>query len=576
MIKNNKIISGVLLIILVIAINLLSSFIKLSFDITADKKHSLSNETEAILKELDDHVFIKVYLEGDFPADFKKLQKSTEDLLKQFKAIANENIDFEFINPNESINEEEKITLFKQLVKLKLAPTDLEIRDDGKKVNQIIFPGALIYYKDKQVAVNFLKQKPGETPGKNINTSIENLEFEFISTIQHLSKDKLDKIAFIEGNGTLSEEQVYDVTNSVNDDNFNLSYYYNVDRFNIKEFAIDSNTMMPNLSRQLAMLKAYKAIIIAKPSITFNNIDKLLVDQYIMNGGKVLWLVDGVNANMDSLKNKSGSFIANKNALNLDDQLLSYGVKINANLIEDLRCTKIPIITGYSNNKPQQTYLPWPYSPLLVSNNNHAISKGLDGISCNFVSSIDTINNKVKKTVLLSSSNKSRLNLAPTKVSLSILENPPSATSYTRKNEPIAMLLEGEFNSVFKGKLAQKNNQFQIKEKSINTKMIVVSDGDIIKNKVSSNGNIYPLGYDQSIKHTYPGNKHFIINAIHYLCDDEGLSHLKTKELSLRMLDKEKIHKNKLLIQLINIVFPILLLLIFAFFYIRNKKNKYA
>ena len=572
----NKYISVLLLITLVIFINILCSFINWNIDLTAEKKHSFSHETTTIINSLEDKLFIKVYLEGDFPAEFKKLQKATENLLKRFKSIASDNIDFEFINPKAPANDDEKLALFRQLVKLKLTPTDLEIRKIGKQVNQIIFPGAIIYYKDKQVAVNFLKQKSGESPGSNINTSIENLEFEFVSSIQHLTKNRLDKIAFLEGNGELNENQVYDITKSVLDDNFNLSYYYAVDRFNIKEFSIDSLTMLPNLSKQLEMLNIYKAIIIAKPTIPFNKLDKLLIDQYIMQGGKVLWLIDGVSANMDSLLNKSGSFIATKNELNIDDQLLKYGVRINANLIEDLRSTKIPIITGYSNNNPQKSYFQWPYFPLLVSDSKHAITKGLDGVKCDFVSSIDTVNNNIHKTILLHSSKQSRINLAPTKISLSILENSPSIESYNKKYEPIAVLLEGEFESLFKNRLVQKNNQIQLKDNSKTTKMIIVSDGDLIANDVNSSGTIFPLAYDPNIKYTYPGNKHFLINAIQYLCDDIGLSHLKTKELSLRMLDREKVQQNKFLIQFINIIFPIVLLLIFTFLFIQNKKRKYA
>ncbi len=574
--KINKYISTLLLITLIFLINILSSFINLNIDWTADQRHSLSDETHIIINTLEDKLFIKVYLEGHLPAEFKKLKKSVENLLQNLKSISDHNIDFEFINPNKSDNDEEKLALFRQLAALKLAPTDLDMSTMGKQINQIIFPGAIIYYKDKQVVVNFLKQELGETPASNINTSIESLEFEFISAIQHLIKEKLDKVAFLDGNGELNEQQVYDITESVSGDNFNLSYYYNVDRFNIKEFTIDSTTMQPNLSRQLAMLNMYKAIIISKPTIAFNNLDKLIVDQYIMNGGRVLWLIDGANANMDSLKNKSGAFIATKNNLNIDDQLRKYGVHINANLIEDLRSTSIPIITGYSNNKPQQSFLNWPYFPLLVSDNQHSITKGLDGIKCSFVSSVDTIKNNINKTILLHSSKQSRLNPTPTKISLGILENPPAIESYNKEYESIAVLLEGEFESVFTNRLAQKTNKVQLKEKSIPTKMIVVADGDLIYNEVTNSGTIFPLGYDKSIKHTYAGNKHFLINAIHYLCDNSSLSNLKTKELSLRMLDKEKIKKNRLIIQLINIILPILVLLVFVFYFTHNRKRKYA
>ena len=364
--------------VFVVLVNILFSFTDFSFDLTEDKKHSISAETKQILSELDDIVFIKVYLDGNFPAEFKHLQSEVLNLLISFKSIVGANFDFEFINPNKLVNEEERMNLFKQLVKDGLSPTDIEIKTSSSNSNQIIFPCASIYYKDKQQSVNFLKNSITKQASENINASVEALEFEFISAIQHLTKNKLDKIAFLEGNGELNENQVYDITKSVLDDNFNLSYYYNINRFNIKEFTIDSTTMLPDLSRQLSALNTYKAIIIAKPTIPFNQLEKLLIDQYVMQGGKVLWLVDGVIANMDSLNNQSGSFVANKNELNIDDQLLKYGVKINSNLVEDLRSSKIPIITGYSNNKPQQSYFQWPYFPLLVSDSKHPISNGLD------------------------------------------------------------------------------------------------------------------------------------------------------------------------------------------------------
>ena len=574
--NTNKYISVILLVVFVLFINIISSFINWNVDLTSDKKYSFSNESTAIITSLDDKLFIKVFLDGDFPAEFKRLQKSTEDLIKRFKVIGNNNVDFEFINPNNIVNENEKKNLFKQLVKQKLSPTDLEINRDGKQVNQIIFPGAIIYYKGKQAAVNFLKQSPGVSTKSNINRSIETLEYEFVSAIEHLIKNRLTKIAFLEGNGELNEQQVYDITESVLDDNFNLSYHYKVDRFNIKEFAIDSATNMPDIVKQNSLLSSYKALIIAKPTIPFNRLDKLLIDQYIMQGGKVLWLVDGIKASMDSLQNKSGSFVTTKNYLNIDDQLFRYGVQINSNLIQDLRSNKIPIITGYSNNVPQQTYFNWPYSPILISDSKHIISNGLDAIKCEFVSSIDTIKNNINKTILLHSSDKSRLSPSPSKISLGILENPPLSTSYNKKFLPIAILLEGEFESVFKDKLVQKNNKIKFIKKSASNKMIVVSDGDLIANDISKSGVIYPLGYDKNINFTFNGNKHFLINAVQYLCGDNSLSHLKLKDLSLRMLDKKKIQENRFIIQFINIALPILLLITFALFFINYKKRKYA
>ena len=567
--------SSLVFILLIILTNILVSFTDFSLDLTADGKHSISEETIKTLEKVDDIVFIKVYLEGDFPAEFKHLHSEVLNLLSSFKTIADDNLEFEFINPNEGRNEKEKVDLYKQLVKQGLAPTDIEIKKAGSSINQIIFPGAIIYYKDKEIAVNFLKNSVTKNAGENINASVENLEFEFISAIYHISKTKTQRIAFLEGNGELSASEVYDITESVMQDNDKLSYHYTIDRFNIKEFEIDSNTFQADIYTQIKKLSSYKAIIIAKPTIAFNMLDKFIIDQYLMNGGKILWLIDGAKASMDSLQ-QNKSFIATNNNLKLSDQLFKYGIRINANLIEDLRSTEIPIVTGYSNNIPQQSYFPWPYYPLLFSENNHPISKGLDAIKCDFASSIDTIKNNINKTILLHSSKQSRISPTPAKVSLGILENPPPHTSFNKEKLPIAVLLEGEFESVFKNRILPKNQKLNFVSQSKKTQMIVVSDGDLIRNSVSNNGDIYPLGYDRFIKYTYLGNKKFIMNSIHFLCDETGLTQLKSKEIELRLLDKEKIKNNKTFIQLINILLPLLILLIFAFTFTKMKKKKYA
>ena len=562
-------------LLLVILVNILLSWVDFRIDLTQDKKHSISKETKQILTDLEDVVFIKIYLAGDFPTEFKHLQSELLNLLTSFKSIAGDNFDYEVIDPNNTNDESEKIDLFKQLVKDGLTPTDIEIRSTSSKSSQIIFPGALIYYKDRQQAVNFLKNSVTKQAGENINASIENLEYEFIAAIHHLAKNNIEKIAFLEGNGELTDKEVYDLTESVLQDNDKLNYHYAIERFNIKEFEIDSSKMEADISKQILDLSSFKALIIAKPTIAFNMLEKFIIDQYIMNGGKILWLIDGVNATMDSLQ-KANSFIALKNDLNLDDQLFKYGVRINPNLIEDLRSTQIPIVTGYSNNMPQQSYFPWPYYPLLFSEINHPISKGLDAIKCDFASSIDTIQNTIKKTILLTSSKQSRINPTPAKISLGILQNPPPIESFNKSQLPIAVLLEGEFESVFKNRILPKEQSIDFKDKSKPTQMIVVSDGDVARNSVSNNGDIYPLGYDRFINYTYPGNKKFVMNAIHYLCDDVGLTQLKSKEIKLRLLDKEKIASNMFLIQFINIVFPLLLLLIATLLFLNFKKRKYA
>ena len=567
-------------IIFIVLFNSIGSFLHFRLDLTSEKRYTLSEKTKKILSELDDLIYIQVYLKGDFPSGFKRLQKETKEILEGFKNIAGKRLDFEFINPSEGSSEKDRNAVYQQLLEKGLKPTDLQVKEKAGMSSSIIFPGAIIYYKEKHLPLELLKNQLGVLPEVALNNSIEMLEYQFISAISKLTINRNEKIAFLSGHGELNEIEVADISYSVLSDHFSLSEYYDIEHFDITEFELDSTTNRANLARQLQKLISYKALIIAKPKTAFNNLDKLLIDQYIMAGGNILWLIDGVNANMDSLQQSDGYFMAKKNQLNLDDMLFKYGVRINADLLQDKRATEIPIITGYSGNMPQQSFFSWPYYPLLFSDSDHPISKGLDAIKCEFVSSIDTIKNKINKTILLHSSTYAMLAPSPHRVSLGILKNPPKEDYFNNPDIPIALLLEGKFESAFKNRITPKNKGFDFMEMGENAKMIIVSDGDIIRNTYSEKtGNVYPLGYDKFGKFIYPGNKTFIMNAVHYLCDNNQdllLSPLKTKELKLRLLDKEKVQKYKIYIQLLNLLLPIVIIVIFGLLFTYTKKKKYA
>jgi len=559
------------LVLLLIA-NLLANHFSFNIDLTEDKKYTLSNDSKSILSNINDNLSIKVYLEGDLPAGFELLSNSINDFLISCKK-ENNLIDVEFINPNiEDL--EQKENLFKQLQDQGLYPTDLTIKKTNETSRKIIFPGAIIYYKDKRECVNILENNFSVSPQNNINISIENIEFQFISTFNKMLNNKKVNIAILDGNGELTENELYDITNSVNGDNNNLNYYYNVERFNLKEFEYDSIRNEPLISNQLNKLNRYNVAIIAAPTIPFNKLDKFLLDQYLMNGGKILLVTDGVNADLDSLNNKEGFFISSKQNLNLDDQLFKYGLRINSDLIQDLRSTEIPIITGYSNNRPIQEFYKWPYFPL-ISGNENIISKNIDAISTNFVSSIDTLKNNIKKTILLSSSDKSRVIQTPTKISLSILENPIPSITFNKKNIPIAVLLSGSFTSVFKDRIAPKDKNINFKEFSDSTEIIVISDADIIRNDISNKGIPLPLGYDKYINYTYDGNKKFILNAIQYLSDNDGLINLRSKTLKIRLLNMDLINNYKSLIMILNIFLPVFLFILIILTIQFNIRPKY-
>ena len=559
-----------IIFIIIISVNVISNFFSFDIDLTEEKKYTLSDNSKKILSQVDDILTIKVYLEGELPTGFQMLSSSINDFLINCKN-ENSQIQFEFINPNDN-NESKKQEIFTQLQSQGLFPTDLTIKKTSETSRKIIFPGAIMYFKEKRESVNLLENNFSLSPQENINNSIENVEFHLISTINKILNNRKDNIAFLKGNGELLSTQTFDITNSVNNDNNNLNYYYNVEEFDLKKFEFDSINNQPDISLQLKNLNRYKVIIIAKPTIPFNKLDKFLIDQYIMNGGKLLLLIDGVNASIDSINNQNGYFIAKKNDLNLDDQLFKYGVRINSDLVQDLRSTEIPIVTGYSNNRPIQELFKWPYFPLISSKSNHPITNNLDGIKSDFISSIDTLKNNIKKTILLESSNNSRLVQSPSKVSLGIIENPPPAESYNKENIPLAVLLTGKFTSVFKNRIVPKNNEINFKSSSDSTSIIIVSDGDLIANEVSSSGNAFPLGYDKFINYTFDGNKKFIINAIQYLNDQNGLIKLRSKNIKLRLLNNDIISNYRMLITIINLILPILIFLFLIF--IINQKNK--
>ena len=559
--KFNKIFT---IIIAIIFFNVLSNYFSFNIDLTEDKKYTLSDNSKKTLSNIDDILTVKVYLEGDLPTGFELLSNSINNFLINCK---NENslLEFEFINPND--NDEIKTKeIYKQLQNQGLYPTDLTVKKSNETSRKIIFPGAIMYYKDKREAINLLENNFSLSPQNNINNSIENIEFHIISAINKLINSKNENIAFLTGNGELNSNQTFDITNSVNNDNNNLNYYYNVEEFNIKEFEYDSINNDPNIELQLKKLNRYKLIIIAKPTIPFNKLDKFLIDQYIMNGGKLLLFIDGAIGSIDSLNNEKGYFISTKNDLNLDDQLFKYGLRINSDFVQDLRSTEIPIVTGYSNNRPLQELFKWPYYPLLSSNLNHPISKNLDGIKCDFISSIDTLKNDIKKTILLESSINSRVIQTPTKVSLGIIENPPPIESYNKSKLPLAVLLSGKFTSVFKDRIIPKNNNIKFKSYSDTTSIIVVSDGDLIANEITKNDNAFPLRYDKYINYTFDGNKEFIMNAIQYLTDNDGLLNLRAKNIKLRLLNNEIVSNNKSLIVFLNIFLPLLIFIISILF----------
>jgi ABC-2 type transport system permease protein len=563
----------IIYIIILVLINVISSLLYFRIDLTEEKKYSINDATKEILNEIDDILYVKVYLDGKFPAGFVQLQNASISLLEEFSNHS-DFVQFEYINPNDR-DKTSKNKLFKQLVDQGLKPTNLEIVTKEGNNQKIIFPGAIINYKNKSVSVNFLLNQIGVKSEVSLNKSIENLEFEFSKSIFKLVKSKNKKVAFVTGNKQLAEPFLSDINNSLGTNNNSLSEFFTVEFFNLKEFEIDKNNN-PNLSKQLSNIQQYDALIIAKPITPFNELDKFILDQYIMNNGKILWLIDGVAMDMDSLKTSRGYSTALPLSLNLDDMMFKYGVRINSDLIMDMQSDQIPIVVGQNGDTPQRQLFPWLYNPLFIPKIKHPIVKNIGAIKSSFVSTIDTVkSNGIIKTPLILCSPYSKVVKSPHRVSLNILNDNPNIKNFKSKNKISAILLEGKFSSVFQNRLSPISNINFISSSDEN-KMIIVSDGDIIKNHVNSNGLSYPLGYNHFSKTQYNGNKDFIINSMNYLLGNEDLISINSKQYTIRLLDRNKIIDDKLKWQLINFLLPlsIITILYFSLTIIRKKKYR--
>jgi len=556
-VKRQNITRLVLGLIILILINLISSFKFERFDLTTEKRYSLSKATKELVQELDDVVYVRVYLEGEFPAGFVRLRNAVKEMLDEFRAYSNGNVEYEFINPFEDQDKNTK-NIINQLVEQGLQPTNLKVKEGDGVSQKIIFPGAIFSYKERELPLQLLKSRMGAPPEVMLNNSIQTLEYEFSNTIRKLAADYKPKIAFIEGHGELREIEVLDITRA-------LSEYYRVERVRI--------------DGQINSLQEYKAIIIAKPNTAFSEKDKFIIDQFIMNGGKVLWLVETVLASMDSLVTSSMTYGV-PNSINIEDQLFKYGVRINTNLIQDIQAASIPINTAIVGNQPQWELVPWLYFPMLMPLSKHPIVNNLNAIKCEFANSIDTVRAKgIKKTILLTTSRYTRLVHAPVRISLQTINKLPDEDQFNKPFQSIAVLLEGEFQSVFQNRIPpaiKDSKDIGYKEKSKPNGMIIIADGDIIRNQVQqSSGKVYPLGYDRYTGQEF-GNKDFILNAIDYLCDDSGLISVRSRELKLRLLDKTRISKERVNWQVLNTCVPILLVIVFGVVLGVLRKRKYA
>jgi gliding-associated putative ABC transporter substrate-binding component GldG len=541
----------------IIVINLISNFFFKRFDLTQDKRYTLSETTLNIIKDVEGPLYIEVYLEGNFPPEFKRLQNETKQLLEEFTAY-NSNIIFNFKNPIEK--EETRVEKMKEFYAKGMQPLSITVEDKGKQSQEVVFPWAQATYGDKFTKVALLKNLMGASTEQKVISSVQHLEFGFAEAINKISKEKQKKIAVIKGNGELQDAFIADFVRSTRE-----SYY-------IGTFTLDSVAKQP--TQTLEALKKYDLAVIAKPTEAFTEEEKQVLDQYIMNGGKTLWLVDVVSADMDSLYNETGTILASQRELNLTDMFFKYGIRMNPLLIKDEYATPIKLATGNQGSETQMQEYTWKFAPFIYPTSTNPIVKNMEGIKFEFASPIEILKNDIKKTVLLSSSEYSKTIGTPSPISLDMVTEETTPEEYEGKGLlPVAVLMEGKFKSMYQNRvLPFKDNSFQATGKD--NKMIVISDGDIIKNQLDK-GVPLELGFDKWTNQLY-GNKEFLMNCVNYLLDDNGLINIRSKDVDLPLLNKEEVYKNYTMAQMITVGLPIVILAIFGFLFTFLRKRKYS
>lgn len=537
------------LLIGVILINFLASKVYKRFDLTQDKRYTLKETTSNLINNVNSTVTIKVYLEGDFPAEFKRLQIETKQFLEELRA-ENSAINIQFINPD-SFRED--------LIKKGMVPSRLTVEENGKLSEAIIFPWAEITYKNKTELVNLLPNSNATSQDEQLQFAIENLEFLFASAIKNASTTKRKKIAVLTGNGQLQDIYLYSFLTELSK------------KYSLAKFTLDS--VATNPQKTVKDLTSFDLAIIAKPTTKFSDNEKLTLDQFIINGGKTLWMLDNVQADQDSLR-RTGKMLAYPRDLNLTDLLFSYGVRINVSLIKDLYAAKISLATGNVGNKPQFQNLPWFYHPLVNGNPNHPITKNISPVRLQYTTQIDTLKNaNLKKTPLLVSSLLTAKVGTPNFVELKSIAEQPTESTYKNGHQLLGVLLEGEFNSAYKNRIKPFKTPLY-KDTSGANKMVVIADGDIAKNQILK-GQPIDLSIDKWTQETF-GNKEFLLNTVDYLLDDEGLLNLRKKSLKINLLDKQKAFQEYFFWQLFNIILPLVLLAIFGIVFNYLRKKKYS
>ena len=554
------------LMVLFIAITYLISLAHYRLDLTSEKRYSLSNSTKTLLKNLDGKVEVEVFLTGDLSAGFKKLSIASEELLNEFKEYGTTKFQYRFTRPGAGLPDSLRYQIYDSLAQLGIKPFNNQVtsKQGAETTERWIFPAAIVRYNDSmQIPIDLMSGKSGADEETTLNHSEALLEFKFADAINKLTRKEVPVVAYAAGNGEPLNPTVRDLFETMR-----TNYRFGVIDVNIGR--LDADTIA--------------ALMIVKPSKPFTEIEKLKIDQYIMHGGNVIWFIDKLYAEMDSLLRVQTDFIAFDKNLNLDDQLFKYGIRINNDLLQDLKSAKQPLVVGQLGGQPQIERLPFPYYPLVSSPSTNPIAKNLDDVLTIFPSSIDTVKSAgIQKTILLASDTNSRVISSPAMVSLQSVKTEDDLRTFTRSYVPVAVLLEGKFTSLYANRFTEDlRDSLQLfsarpfASAGIKPgKQIIVSDADVVTNVVTQSQGPLPMGMQQYENYQF-ANKDFVLNALDYMVNNNGLLETRSKDLTLRLLDKQKITEQKTMWQSINIGIPILLVLLFGWLYQLKRQRDFA
>lgn len=531
-------------------------------DMTEEKRFTLTPATADMLEQLDDVVFIRVLLEGEFPAGFKRLQSAAQDVLDDFRGVSGF-VEYEFENPNDGtvdeINERRKILREQGIV-----PTQLTVKGVEGTERKMIYPYAIVYYKNRNIAVNLLENEvPGMPQEVTLNNSVGLLEYKLASAISRLQTTRKPNVLFTEGHGELRPIETADLQKD-------LLNYYEIGRV--------------NLDSVVAIGEDCSVLIVAKPTQPFSERDKFKIDQYVMNGGKVVWLLDKVRVDLDSLQGRA-KYYPNEYDLNLDDLLFRYGIRIQPNLVLDMQSSSVPLVVGMQGNAPQFDNFRYPYHPVIAPQGQHPIVKNMGLINLKYPSTIDldvTVKTEVEKTPLLQSSRNTRVQFIPVEMNFEFLRYDLEPDKFNQEPQTLGLLLEGQFPSLYQNRVTEamlgglRELGMEYKAESLPTKMVVISDGDLARNKVARDGQSYsPLGYNEFDKYLF-ANKDLLSNIMEYLVDENGVIQARGKEVKLRLLDSVRARDEKSWWQLVNIGLPLVFLGIFGLIYNGLRRRRFG